>query len=78
MYMTLCSFDQGKKYYVPLRDSSIEEVWNGKIFDQFRGKMRRACPGCEKKELCMGGCPLMSGIVFCDSEKRTIEGDTKK
>ena len=70
MYMTPCSFDQEKKYYVSLRGSSIEEAWNSEPFEAFRNRMRSACPGCDKKELCMGGCPLMPEIVFCNSEKR--------
>ena len=28
MQMTPCSFDQTKKYYVSLKDKTIEEVWN--------------------------------------------------
>ena len=42
-------------------------------FEHFRNKMRNACSGCDKKALCMGGCPLMPEIVFCNSEKRHIE-----
>ena len=38
----------------------------------FRNRMRGACPDCEKKELCMGGCPLMPEIVFCNSKERKI------
>ena len=70
--MVPCSFDQKEKYKVSLRDMSIEEAWNSEPFEIFRNKMKQACPGCEKKELCMGGCPLMPEIVFCDSEKRII------
>ena len=77
MYMTPCSFDQERNYYVPLRGRSIEEAWNSEQFEAFRNRMRAACPGCEKKELCMGGCPLMSEIVFCNSEKRKIGGTEK-
>ena len=77
MYMTPCSFDQEKKYYVPLKGSTIEEAWNSEPFEAFRNRMRGACPGCEKKELCMGGCPLMPEIVFYDSEKRKIGGTGK-
>ena len=69
LYMTPCSFDQEKKYDVPLRGSSIEEAWNSGPFEAFREKMRKACPGCEKKALCLGGCPLMPEIVLCDREK---------
>ena len=74
MYMTPCSFDQEKKYYVPLTGSTIEKAWNSEPFAAFRNQMHSACPECEKKELCMGGCPLMPEIVFCDSVKRKHGG----
>ena len=72
MIMVPCSFDQKKQYEVSLRENTIEEAWNSLQFEKFRSKMRGACPNCEKKELCMGGCPLMPEIVFCDSAKRKI------
>lgn len=72
MRMVPCSFDQKKQYEVSLRDMSIIEAWNSEPFERFRGKMHNACPECEKKDLCMGGCPLMPEIVFCGSSKRTI------
>lgn len=71
MTMVPCSFDQKKCYEVSLRDMIIEEAWNSEPFEQFRNKLRRACPGCERKELCMGGCPLMPEIVFCNSAERS-------
>ena len=70
MKMVPCSFDQRKKYEVSLREMSIVEAWNSEPFEQFRNKMRCACPTCEKRESCMGGCPLMPEIVFCTSDKR--------
>lgn len=70
MIMVPCSFDQEKQYAVSLRDMSVAEAWNSEPFEHFRNKMRRSCPNCEKKELCMGGCPLMPEIVFCESRKR--------
>ena len=72
MTMVPCSFDQEKKYQVSLRNRTIEEAWNSEPFEHFRDKLRRACPDCKKRELCMGGCPLMPEIVFCESEKRKI------
>lgn len=72
MIMVPCSFDQRKRYGVSLREMSIEEAWNSAPFEQFRGHMRRACPDCHKKELCMGGCPLMPEIVFCNKAERKI------
>ncbi len=70
MTMVPCSFDREKKYEVSLRDMSIVEAWNSEPFELFRRKLRTACPQCEKRALCMGGCPLMPEIVFCESEKR--------
>ena len=70
MVMVPCSFDQQKHYEVSLRNMDIETAWNSEPFERFRSRMRGACPGCAKKEYCMGGCPLMPEIVFCDSEKR--------
>lgn len=70
MNMVPCSFDQEKRYQVSLREMTIEEAWNSEAFERFRNRMRGACPDCEKRELCMGGCPLMPEIVFCGSEKR--------
>lgn len=72
MVMVPCSFDQKNRYEISLRKNTIEEAWNSEAFERFRNKMRGACPGCEKKELCMGGCPLMPEIVFCESRKRKI------
>lgn len=72
MTMVPCSLDQEKRYEVSLRDMTIGEAWNSEPFERFRDNMRNACPGCEKKELCLGGCPLMPDIVFCNSEKRRI------
>lgn len=84
MTMLPCSFDQQKKYAVSLaskqidqqenysvsiRDMTIEKAWNSEQFEEFRNHMRNACPTCEKKELCMGGCPLMPEIVLCEQKK---------
>ena len=70
MTMVPCSFDQNKKYAVSLNENTIEQAWNSPAFENFRQKMRTACPKCPKRELCMGGCPLMPQIVLCGSEKK--------
>lgn len=70
MVMVPCSFDQNKRFEVSLKNCTIEEAWNSKPFESFRDIMRNACKGCNKREFCLGGCPLMPEIVFCDSEER--------
>lgn len=78
MVMVPCSFDQQKRYQVSLRDMDIETAWNSAPFEAFRSRMREACPGCDRKDLCMGGCPLMPEIVFCDSRQRQYNGSDPK
>ena len=71
MIMVPCSFDQDRRYEVSLKDMTIEEAWNSKPFDMFRNHMKQSCPDCSMRELCMGGCPLMPEIVFCNKIERT-------
>ena len=70
MKMVPCSFDQEKKYEVSLENMSIEEAWNSEEFNKFRNKMLGACPNCKKRELCMGGCPLLPEIVLCNRKEK--------
>ena len=71
MTMLPCSFDQKRDYAVQLQPMTIEEAWNSPEFDRFREKLKTACPDCDKRELCKGGCPLHPSIVFCNREERT-------
>lgn len=73
MTMLPCSFDQRQKYGASLREMTIEQVWNSEEFENFRGKMRNACSSCEKRKLCMGGCPLIPKIVLCKNANINIE-----
>lgn len=75
MTMWPCSFDQNKHYAVSLRSMEIVEAWNSVPFEDFRNRMRNACPNCEKRTLCMGGCPFMPEIVFCNSAKKHKKGE---
>lgn len=75
MIMLPCSFDQQKRYQVSLREMTITDAWNSKPFEMFRNRMRGACPECDKKDMCMGGCPLMPEIVLCRREERKIGED---
>lgn len=70
MTMVPCSFDQKKQYAVSLRKMTIVDAWNSEPFERFRNRLQNACPNCNKRDLCMGGCPLMPEIVFCDSKDR--------
>lgn len=72
MTMVPCSFDQKKEYEVSLKGKTIEEAWNSEPFERFRDKMRHSCPGCEKHSICLGGCPLMPEIVFCNKDNRVV------
>lgn len=72
MIMVPCSFDQNQKYKVQLGNITIEEAWNSQQFEEFRLHMRNACPNCDMRTQCLGGCPLMPEIVFCDSQNRHI------
>ena len=66
MILLPCSFDQDKKYGYSLINSTIEEGWNSKKFDEFRDIMRNSCKKCPKRNDCLGGCPLHKEIVLCD------------
>lgn len=72
MIIVPCSFDQKKRYEVSLCKCSIEQAWNSEQFEMFRNHMRDACPECGQKELCMGGCPLMPEVVFCNKSERKV------
>lgn len=75
MKMLPCSFDnQEQRWAVDLNVYTIQEAWDSAEFDQFREKFRNACPGCEKRNLCMGGCPIRPEIVLC-SNKQSFEQD---
>lgn len=76
MVMVPCSFDQKQQYQVPLKAdggygqilNTIEQAWNSEPFDRFRSILQTACPNCDKKTYCMGGCPLMPQVVLCNNK----------
>ena len=66
--MTPCSFDADGRYAIQLGgDVTIAEGWDSEPFERFRDKLRKACPNCAHKDLCLGGCPLMPEIVLCEN-----------
>ena len=74
--MTLlpCSFDQTRRFAVPLKPMTIEDGWNSEPFERFRAQLKSACPECRHQDLCKGGCPLLPEIVFCNKEERKTGG----
>ena len=72
MKMLPCSFDnQSRRWEVDLRSNTIQEAWNSPVFNDFRERLRNACPECEKRDLCMGGCPICPEIVLCERTERS-------
>ena len=72
MIMVPCSFDQSQKYMVSLQKMNISEAWNSEAFEQFRNHMRKACPTCNKKELCMGGLSAYAGNCFLYKRRKKM------
>ena len=68
-----CSFgNQDSKWYVSLRDHTIEEAWNSDVFNRFRDSLRNSCPGCPKRACCAGGCPICREIVLCNNAEKVL------
>lgn len=73
MKMMPCSFDnQEQRWGVDLKNCTIQEAWNSETFEAFRNHFRTACPDCEKREMCMGGCPIVPEIVLCHKQDSGI------
>ncbi len=68
-----CSFDQDQRWAYDLSSGSIRDAWNSKQFEDFRSKLQEACPACENRGECLGGCPIIPDIVLC-RRKNTQEG----
>lgn len=69
MKMMPCSFDnQDMRWAVDIRKCTIEEAWKSREFEDFRVKLKTACPDCAMHESCMGGCPIRPEIVLCDKK----------
>jgi len=68
-----CSFgNQNPKWYVNLRENTIQEAWDGAIFERFRNSLRYSCPNCLKRAGCAGGCPICRDIVLCNKECKEL------
>lgn len=68
-----CSFgNQDSKWYVSLRKHTIQEAWDGEIFERFRNSLRNSCPNCPKRNGCAGGCPICREVVLCDNPEKEL------
>ena len=67
MKMLPCSFDNdAMRWAVDLHNYTIQEAWDSMEFESFRANFRNACPDCQIRNLCMGGCPISPQIVLCE------------
>lgn len=66
-----CSFANQSNYGIDLKEISIETAWSE--FEYFREKLSNSCIDCKDRKLCMGGCPLLSGITLCNRTERSKE-----
>lgn len=70
MRMMPCSFAHtDDTYSISLNELSIAKAWHSEKFDLFRNKFKTACPDCTKRDLCLGGCPIIPQIVLCKDKK---------
>ena len=66
-----CSFDnQMKRWGYDLKNHSIQDAWDSEVFEDFRNRLRKGCPSCKHRKLCMGGCPICPEIVLCPDYSR--------
>lgn len=73
MKLLPCSFDQDQRWAADLRRSSIEDLWSGQAFEDFRERLRSSCPDCSHRSACLGGCPIDPSIVLCEQQ---VGGET--
>lgn len=69
-----CSFgNQDPKWWVSLRDHTIQEAWNGEVFNKFRYSLENSCMNCKDRAGCAGGCPICRDIVLCNREEKELK-----
>ena len=69
-----CSFDNHRqKWAVDLHQYSLKEAWDSQVFEDFRNHFRKACPDCQKRDYCLGGCPICEEIVLCSSKFKKVK-----
>lgn len=72
--MMPCSFaNQDISWHTNLKEHTIQEVWDGEIFDKFRYSLKNSCSKCKDRECCGGGCPLVNKITLCNRKERDFK-----
>ena len=62
-----CSFDvDQKRWAFPLEGRTVQDAWSSSQFEDFRNCLRTFCSDCVVRQHCMGGCPIVPGIVLCE------------
>ena len=73
MNMMPCSFaNQDSSWFVNLREHSIQEAWESKVFNNFRYSLSNSCPGCKNRSVCGGGCPLVNQVTLCNLPEKAF------
>lgn len=69
-----CSFaNQDNSWHYRLDNThTIQDAWNSEIFEKFRNRIRNACKGCPKKDVCGGGCPIIDSICLCADKHKGV------
>lgn len=73
-----CSFDQSYYWGFDLKNGSIKQAWESPQFQNFRSFMLNSCPECPSRIHCMGGCPIKSEIVLCNSNHKHMFANSLK
>lgn len=68
-----CSFDnQELRWAYDISNDTIQNAWNSKQFDNFRGYFKNSCSGCKDRLSCLGGCPIKRQIVLCERKEKKL------
>lgn len=71
MKMYPCSFaSHDQKNGLSLNDHTFKEVWNSKLFDNFRFQFKTRCQGCPDLKICGAGCPICPEIIPCSQRSK--------
>lgn len=69
-----CSFgNQDSKWWVNLKEHTIQEAWDGEVFSKFRYSLENSCMKCKDRSGCAGGCPICRDIVLCNREEKELK-----